>query len=206
MSNRWCMRCVRVLGWQLATDQIPLHSKSITMAWPTHQHSHKPNHSHPPAMIFWPQGKHCFSHQRRQLGDTFDPQPKRAHGKYSWLRHELSLALRASTREIVCGTTVIDTTGDEEHDDYEIVAAHKAGGHDNTPFGIPNTMKQALEHEDSEYWKAMSKFLRLLVHQFLGSSIWKSHPQGFILSETGFFRWTKTGCEICCLQISTRFC
>ena len=64
------------------------------------------------------------------------------------------MALRASTREIVCGTTVIDTTGDEEHDDYEIVAAHKAGGHDNTPFGIPNTMRQALEHEDSGYWKA----------------------------------------------------
>ena len=32
--------------------------------------------------------------------------------------------------------------------------ARTAGGNGNAPFDIPRTMKQALEHQYSEYWKA----------------------------------------------------
>ena len=64
------------------------------------------------------------------------------------------MAIRTSSDERVCAVTVTDTTGDDEHHGFEIVVAHTAGGHVNAPFGIPTTMKQALEHEDSEYWKA----------------------------------------------------
>ena len=57
-----------------------------------------------------------------------DPQPKRLHGKYSRLRRELSLALRASTNETVCAVTVTDTIGDNDNHDFEMVAAHVYSG------------------------------------------------------------------------------
>ena len=64
------------------------------------------------------------------------------------------MALRASTNETVCAVTVTDNVEHDDNHDFEVVAAHTAGGHGNAPFDIPRTMKQALEHQDSEYWKA----------------------------------------------------
>ena len=53
--------------------------------------------------------------------------------------------------------TVDESGGDDNlsvDKGFEMVAAHTAGGSGDLFFGVPSTLKQALDHEDSEYWKA----------------------------------------------------
>ena len=100
---------------------------------------------------------------------------KRAQGKYSRLRRELSVAIRSSVRETVCVVTVLDDHFREilhaqeqvcsaselqSAESYDVIAAHANGG-DGThafefpktiKFELPKTIKRALEHEDAEYW------------------------------------------------------
>ena len=78
-------------------------------------------------------------------------QPK-VGGKYSRLRRELSLVSRSGS-ERVCVVTVEETDNGPESES-EVVAAHTSGGNGNLLFGIPTTISQAMEHDDSEYWKA----------------------------------------------------
>ena len=68
-------------------------------------------------------------------------QPKRGHGKYSRLRRELSIAIFDACDERVCAVTVTDKVEDDERQhDFEIVAAHTAGGHSNAALSIPSNM------------------------------------------------------------------
>ena len=92
---------------------------------------------------------------------------KRAQGKYSRLRRELSVAIRSSVRETVCVVTVLDDHFRESlhaqeqvcsanelqsAESYDVIAAHANGADGTHAFEFPNTIKQALEHEDTEYW------------------------------------------------------
>ena len=82
---------------------------------------------------------------------------RKGGGKYSRLRRELSLAVRAGSEKRVCVVTVDESGGDDNlsvDKGFEMVAAHTAGGSGDLFFGVPSTLKQALDHEDSEYWKA----------------------------------------------------
>ena len=65
---------------------------------------------------------------------------------------ELSLVSRSDS-ERVCVVTV-DATGDGPGFESDVAAAHSLGGGGDLLFGVPSTIIQAMEHEDSEYWKA----------------------------------------------------
>ena len=64
-----------------------------------------------------------------------------------------SLVSRSGS-ERVCVVTVEETDGGSESAS-KVVAAHTSGGNGNLLFGVPTTMSQAMEHDDSEYWKAV---------------------------------------------------
>ena len=100
-----------------------------------------------------------------QLTPAANPDRKLT-GKYSRLRRELSLAMRASYSQTVCSVTVVDSTDPQEESDSgfdidspsnsfdHVVAAHTAGGDGSEALGIPKTITQAMSSEDSEFWKA----------------------------------------------------
>ena len=77
-------------------------------------------------------------------------------GKYARLRQELSLVTRSGREERVCVVTVkhVDNDTSQSISEFGVVAAHTTGGHGHVAFGIPSSLKQALQHENSEYCKA----------------------------------------------------
>ena len=50
---------------------------------------------------------------------------------------------------------MVDETGDSPEFVSDVAAAHSLGGGvGDILFGVPKTIPQAMEHDDSEYWKA----------------------------------------------------
>ena len=91
---------------------------------------------------------------------------QKSKGKYSRLRRELSMAIRAGTNDTVCVVTVLDGTTDSTQNNlecesgshsassdtaYEVTAAHTDGDGPDA-MDIPKTLKQALSHDDAEFW------------------------------------------------------
>ena len=48
----------------------------------------------------------------------------------------------------------MDESGDGPEFVNDVVAAHSSGGGGDIVFGVLSTVPQAMEHEDSEFWKA----------------------------------------------------
>ena len=55
--------------------------------------------------------------------------------------------------ERVCVVTV-DETDNGSESVSDVAAAHSLGGSGVLLYGVPTTISQAMEHDDSEYWKA----------------------------------------------------
>ena len=65
----------------------------------------------------------------------------------------------------------MDESGDGPEFVNDVVAAHSSGGGGDIVFGVLSTVPQAMEHEDSEFWKTtMKKYFKSLGHQYLDRS------------------------------------